>query len=160
LINDGDIQTLGQFIINELGNELIKQNHRATGNLIASLDYAVENRSGDLFSLIVTSLPYGGFVDRGRKAGGKKVPINVLVEWIKQKGIETNNKKILGIAFAIQNKIHKEGSPTKGRVKKYGKGVDFIDDTLKRINKEIERRIADIVFLPVEISINNLVKRI
>jgi hypothetical protein len=160
LINDGDIQTLGQFIINELGNELIKQNHRATGNLIASLDYAVENRSGDLFSLIVTSLPYGAYVDRGRKPKEKRVPINVLVEWIKQKGIETNNKKILGIAFAIQKKIYEEGSPTKDRVKKYGKGVDFIDDTLKRINKEIERRIADIVFLPVEISINNLVKRI
>ena len=159
MINDGDIQVLGQFIINELGQELIKQNHRATGNLIASLDYAVENR-GDLFSIIVTSLPYGGYVNRGRKAGGKKVPIQVLVEWIKQKGIATNNKKVLGIAFAIQNKIHKEGSPTKGRVRKFGKGVDFIDDTLERINKEIERRIAYIVFAPIEISIDNLVKRI
>jgi hypothetical protein len=159
LINEGDIQVLGQFIINELGKELIKQNHRATGNLIASLDYAVENR-GDLFSIIVTSLPYGENVNTGRRAGGKKVPIQVLVEWIKQKGIATNNKKVLGIAFAIQNKIHKEGSPTKARVRKYGKGVDFIDDTLERINDEITRRIADIVFAPIEISIDNLVKRI
>lgn len=159
MINDGDIEVLGQFIINELGKELIKQNHRATGNLIASLDYAIEHR-GDLFSIIVTSLPYGGFVNTGRRAGAKKVPIQVLVEWIKQKGIATNNKKVLGIAFAIQNKIHKEGSPTKNRVRKFGKGVDFIDDTLERINGEIEKRIADIVFAPIEISIDNLVKRI
>lgn len=159
MINDGDIEVLGQFIINELGKELIKQNHRATGNLIASLDYAIEHR-GDLFSIIVTSLPYGENVNTGRRAGGKKVPIQVLVEWIKQKGIATNNKKVVGIAFAIQRKIWKEGSPTKNRTRKFGKAVDFVDDTLDRINKQIERRIAEIVFAPIEISIDNLVKRI
>lgn len=159
MINDGDVEVLGQFIINELGKELIKQNHRATGNLIASLDYAIEHR-GDLFSIIVTSLPYGENVNTGRRAGGKKVPIQVLVEWIKQKGIATNNKKVLGIAFAIQTKIHQEGSPTKNRTRKFGKAVDFVDDTLDRINKQIERRIAEIVFAPIEISIDNLVKRI
>ena len=157
MVNDSDINELGQFIINELGKELIKQNHRATGKLIESLNYEVEHR-GDLFSLIITALNYGEWVNKGRRAGAKKVPIPVLVEWIREKGIATNNKKILGIAFAIREKIYQEGSPTNNRTRKYGKGTGFVDDTLDRINAEILRRMPDFLFKEVEKSIDNLVK--
>ena len=157
MVSDSDISELGQFIINELGAELIKQNHRATGKLIESLDYEIEHR-GDLFSLIVTAVGYAEYVNRGRRAKTTKVPIPVLVEWIRQKGIATNNKKILGIAFAIREKIYQEGSPTKNRTRKYGKGTGFVDDTLDRINAEILRRMPDFLFKEIEISIDNLVK--
>lgn len=157
MVNDGDIEVLGQFIINELGKELIKQNHRATGKLIESLDYTIEHK-GDLFSLIVTALNYGEYVNTGRRKGAKRVPIPVLVEWIRQKGIATNNQKILGIAFAIREKIYQEGSPTNNRTRKYGKGTGFVDDTLERINAEILRRMPDFLFKEIELSIDNLVK--
>jgi len=157
LISQSDIEHIGQFIINELGKELITQNHRATGKLIESLDYEVQNK-GDLFSIIVTSLKYGEYVNRGRKAKETKVPIPALVEWIREKGIATNNKKVLGIAFAIREKIYQEGSPTNNRTRKFGKGVDFIDDTLERINLELERRIRDVIFQPIIISMNDLTR--
>ena len=35
------LDEIGQFVINELGKELIKQDHKATGELIASLDYNI-----------------------------------------------------------------------------------------------------------------------
>lgn len=159
MISDADISDLGQFIIENLGTELIKQNHRATGKLIESLDYNVQY-GGAFITLNITMNDYGRWVNTGRRAGAKKIPVQVLVEWIKEKGIATNNKKILGIAFAIQNKIHKEGSPTKNRVSRFGKGVEFVDDTLIRIEAEIEKRITDAAAKTIEVEIDNLVKRI
>jgi len=156
LITDADISAVGQLIINELGKELIKQNHRATGNLISSLDYNVEHK-GDTLSISVSALGYAEYVNRGRKPKEDKVPIPALIEWIKQKGIETNNKKVVGIAFAIREKIYKEGSPTKGRVRKFGKATGFVDDTLARIDNEVFRRLNDLYFDQVNLSINNFI---
>ena len=159
MINNSDISIVGQFIINELGKELIKQNHRSTGKLIESLDYEVR-MGGDLFSIIISSLNYGQFVNTGRKPHSKKVPIPVLVEWIRQKGIATNNKKVLGIAFAIQKTIEKEGSPTRNRIAKHGKGVEFIDDTLDRINSELNILVFNLLQKRVDIALRNLVQKV
>lgn len=158
IISDADISDLGQFIINELGKELIKQNHRATGKLIESLDYDV-SRGSDITTLTITMNDYGRWVNTGRRKGAKKVPIPALVEWIKQKGIATNNKKVLGIAFAIQKTIEKQGIPTNNSRAK-GKRVEFVDDTIARITNEVERRITEASFKTIETEIDNLVKRI
>ncbi len=106
VISDSDLENIGQFIINELAKELIKQDHRATGKLISSLNYDTIQRSSSA-TLLINMEDYGKFVNTGRKRGAAKVPIDALVEWIKQKGIETNNKKVLGMAFAIQKTIQK-----------------------------------------------------
>ena len=158
VIRDRDIKTIGQFIINELASELIKQDHKATGKLISSLDYNVEE---SLLStdLLITMQDYGSYVNRGRKRGAAKVPIQALVEWIKQKGIETNNKKVLGMAFAIQKTIEKQGIPT-ANSRKRGKRTEFVDDTIKRIQSEVERRITEATFRQVDIIVDNFVARI
>lgn len=158
MINEKDIKELGQLIINELGKELIKQDHKATGNLISSLNYRVEN---SLLStdLIIEMNDYGTWVNLGRKKGAAKVPIKALVEWIKQKGIETNNKKVVGIAFAIQKTIEREGIPTTNS-RKRGKRVGFVDDVIDRLRLEIEQRITELASKEVEIIIDNFVERI
>ena len=157
MINEGDISVLGQFIINELGKELIKQNHRATGKLIGSLDYRVI-QSLQSTDLLIEMNNYGEYVNKGRQRGAKPVPIPALVEWIKQKGIETNNKKVLGIAFAIQKTIEKQGIPTNRRKQKYGKSTEFIDDTLARITLKINSMILNLLSKKVEAEIDNLLK--
>jgi len=158
VISDKNIKILGQFIINELATELIKQDHKATGKLISSLDYNIED---SLLStdLVVTMQDYGKYVNTGRKRGAAKVPIKALVEWIKQKGIETNNKKVLGMAFAIQKTIEKQGIPT-ANSRKRGKRTEFVDDTIKRIQAEVERRITDMAFREVNIIVDNFVTRV
>ena len=157
MIKDSDIAVLGQFIIDELGKELIKQNHRATGKLISSLDYRII-KSVEGTDLIVEMNDYGEWVNKGRRKGAKKVPIPALVEWIKQKGIATNNKKVLGIAFAIQKTIQKEGIPTNDSRAKFGKRVGFIDDTIIRITAEISRRLQSILFRTIELQLDNLLR--
>ena len=158
VISDKDIKILGQFIINELATELIKQDHKATGKLISSLDYNIED---SLLStdLVITMQNYGEYVNTGRKRGAAKVPIKALVEWIKQKGIETNNKKVLGMAFAIQKTIEKQGIPT-ANSRKRGKRTEFVDDTIKRIQAEVERRITEMAFREVNVLVDNFVTRV
>jgi len=158
VISDKDIKILGQFIINELATELIKQDHKATGKLISSLDYNIEN---SLLStdLVITMQDYGEYVNTGRKRGAAKVPIKALVEWIKQKGIETNNKKVLGMAFAIQKTIEKQGIPT-ANSRKRGKRTEFVDDTIKRIQAEVERRTTEMAFREVNVLVDNFVTRV
>ena len=51
MFRDEDIDELGQFIINELAKELIKQDHNATGKLISSLDFNTSIGAGT-FSLL------------------------------------------------------------------------------------------------------------
>lgn len=158
IVNDRDLNDVGQFIAAELAKELIKQDHSATGKLIASLDWNIINSAVGTV-LQVTMNDYGKYVNTGRKRGARKVPVDVLVEWVKQKGIATNNKKAVGIAFAIQKTIEKEGIPTVNS-RKRGKRIEFIDDTLMRINNEVTRRLTEAAGKTIEIEVANLVKRI
>ena len=151
-IQDG-LANIGQFVIEELAKEIIKQDHSNTGKLIESLDYKVVNNVVEIFMN-----DYGRYVNTGRKRGAKKVPISALVEWIKQRGIESNNKKAVGIAFAIQKTIERQGSPTTNSRKK-GKRVEFVDDTIERIEGIIEQRVADLYEKEIEIQLDNLVRR-
>jgi hypothetical protein len=156
LFRDEDIDELGQFIINELAKELIKQDHNATGKLISSLDFNTSIGAGT-FSLLVVGKDYGKWVNTGRKKGAAKVPIQALVEWIKVKGIETNNKKVLGMAFAIQKTIQKEGIPTRNS-RKRGKRTGFVDDTIIRIQQILDKKVLDMASKVIELEIDNLVK--
>ena len=157
MLKQAELNEIGQYAIEELGKELIKQQHQNTGKLIASLDYyLVQQQQSD--SIIVTMFDYGQFVNTGRKRGAAKVPIQALVEWIMQKGIETNNKKAIGIAFAIQKTIYKEGSPTNNS-KRSGKKVEFVEDVIDRMNQKVYQMIELAAMRTLQISIDNLVKR-
>lgn len=62
----------------------------------------------DIFTLIAND--YMKWVDRGRRIGARKVPIEPLIKWMKQKGITPKGKQTYnGLAFAIQNGIYKSG---------------------------------------------------
>ena len=143
-----DFKKVGKLIIASLQKELLGQGHKATGNLINSF----EQRAIELPNSIVIEIlmdEYGIYVNEGRKTGGKKVPINVLVEWIERKAIASGDKEVKSIAFAIQNTIHKEGIPTKGSFKFSNNGrrkgfIDFvIDNELDGVYNELEQQVFE-----------------
>ena len=90
--------------------ELALQGHNATGTLINSITTNVLSapNASILFGEFVY---YGRFVDLG-KTGARRVPIDALIKWIKQKGFESVAKKIRGMAFAIQKTIFEKGIST------------------------------------------------
>ena len=143
-----DYKKVGKLIIASLQKELIGQGHKATGDLINSF----EQRVIDLPNrIIIGSLmnEYGIYVNEGREIGAKKVPISVL-----QKAIASGDKEVKNIAFAIQQVIFAEGSPTDGSSRKGTKGsfefsnngrrkgfIDFvIDNELDEVYNELEQQ--------------------
>ena len=143
-----DFKKVGKLIIASLQKELLGQGHKATGNLINSFEQRVIELPNSIVIEILMD-EYGIYVNEGRKTGGKKVPISVLVEWIERKAIASGDKDVKSLAFAIQNTIHKEGIPTKGSFKFSNNGrrkgfIDFvIDNELDDVYNELEKQVFE-----------------
>ena len=143
-----DFNKVGKLIIASLQKELIQQGHDATGNLINSFEQRVIEVPNSIVLEILMD-EYGIYVNEGRKTGGKKVPINVLVDWIERRAIVNGDKEVKSLAFAIQQTINKEGIPTKGSFKFSNNGrrkgfIDFvIDNKLDNAIKELEEQVFE-----------------
>ena len=143
-----DFNKVGKLIIASLQKELIEQGHQASGNLVNSFEQRVIEVPNSIVLEILMD-EYGIYVNEGRKTGGKKVPINVLVDWIERKAIVNGDKEVKSLAFAIQQTIHKEGIPTKGSFKFSNNGrrkgfIDFvIDNKLDNAISELEEQVFE-----------------
>ena len=154
-----DFKKVGKLIIASLQKELIEQGHKATGNLVNSFEQRVIEVPNSIVIDILMD-EYGIYVNEGRKSGGKKVPINVLVEWIERKAIVNGDKEVKSLAFAIQQTIHKEGSPTAGSFKfsKNGRRKGFIDFVIDNELDEVFNELEQQVFQGYDESIAIMVK--
>lgn len=103
-----ELEQLGELLVNDMSNYLIESGKLSTGNLVKSLKHKIEDSAAGI-ELNIYGTDYAKWVDRGRKKGGKKVPISALLKWVEQKGIATGDKKLRQIAFAIQTNIWKNG---------------------------------------------------
>lgn len=143
-----DYKKIAKLIISSLQKELIAQGHQATGNLVNSFEERVIELP-DSMVLEILMDDYGTYVNSGRKSGGKKVPINVLVEWIERRGIASGDKEVKNAAFAIQQKIYQEGTPTSGSFRFSNNGrrkgfIDFvIDNELGEAFAELEKEVFE-----------------
>jgi len=139
---------IGNFIIRALQMELIEQGHKATGNLVNSFEQRVLELPNSLVLEILMD-DYGTYVDTGRRPNAKKVPIDVLINWIERKAIVNGDKEVKSLAFAIQQTIYKEGSPTKGSFRFSNNGrrkgfIDFvIENKLNYVFTELEKQVFE-----------------
>lgn len=101
------------------------------------------------FEIIGKSLFYGQFVERGRKAGGKRVPLNVLLQWVKARGLASGNKEISKIAWAVQTSIHKKGI----------KAAPFVSDTLKEQQAHIRTQLMMAFENIIQINVIDMVRK-
>lgn len=134
--------------------ELQRQGHRATGDLINSLDVVTEQISGAV-SIVGRYVYYGRFVDTGRNAGLKGVPIDALIAWIRVKNIDLMGNSEKSVAFAIMNAIKKHGIPTNRDMSKRR----FMSGTLERMETQIFDRITEAYGRAVEKEIVNLIEQ-
>ena len=151
-----DFKKVGKLIIASLQKELIEQGHQATGNLVNSFEQRVIEVPNSIVIEILMD-EYGIYVNEGRAKKKKKVPISALVKWIEQKAIVNGDKKVKSLAFAIQQVIWAEGSPTDGSSRDGTKGsfeftnngrrkgfIDFvIDNELNEVYNELEQQVFE-----------------
>jgi hypothetical protein len=101
-------------------NEILKANGDAFVKVIQNGLSSIGLKNSKLYNsvesevnngvLTIQMYDYAMYVISGRKAGVKKVPISVLISWIKQKGIQpSEGQSVNSLAFAIQTSIYKNG---------------------------------------------------
>jgi hypothetical protein len=154
-------QELTTYLEKALKSELVAQKHNASGELINSIKVA-EKVFSDHILIEGRSVFYGKFVDSGRKSGVKRVPIFALEQWVKQVGIEQDEKKARQIAFAIQANIYKKGIPSKpydnwsagNSIKRIG----FVSETLSSNEDRIMQLISKIMFSKFESEFKTTIK--
>ena len=148
---------IGDKLLIEFTKELISQGHKGTGALIDSLEYKVVI-DGDNIILEIYCEQYGLAIDKGRRKQTRRVPVDALIEWLKVKGIGSTDKDIRSIAFAIQETIFKEGSPTKNAARA-GKRTGWLTDTLNKEEQNIIFLLEQALGKDLNISIENEAKK-
>lgn len=144
-------QEIGTWLVELLADELEKQGHRASGNLINSIRFQVQNLLNEI-EIEFSFNKYGIFQDRGIKAknipfgkGGGRTSrfIAALIAWVKLKKFTSGlDKDVKSAAFAIAKKMKKEGMPTKGafRFSKNGRRIGWLTHTVNKNEKAIFNR--------------------
>ena len=122
---DDKIYPYGNPKVRGVGNKV------ASGNLYNSLSVQVKDTEEGLV-LEISYLDYLKNVNFGRRKGKKKVPLQSLLKWIKEKGVKGRNKKgkfikDTSFAFAIQQNIFKYGIRP---ANVFDKAYDSLEDIL------------------------------
>ena len=158
LLTRDDLDRLGRFLVIMLSAELERQKHIATGQLDKSLEHKVV-RNADGWSLEIYAEEHALYVNRGRRPGGRKVPIGALMDWIVTKGLASGDKEIKSMAFAIQTNIFKYGIPTRRGRQIAARRTQFIDLTLDRFTEKIFTDIEEAVFKHAQHEIDTTIER-
>ena len=136
------LKDISNIVISALVEEIKLQGHNDTGKLINSFE-SNETETGKKATIEILFFNYGTFLNYGRKPGSY-VPFAVLFDWVKRR-LRLSGVQARSATFAINQKIFKEGIPTRGALKysSTGKRTQFIDDALKRKDKEITEAINE-----------------
>lgn len=137
---------IATFLKADIKQQLLDDGHRATGELIESIETVVA-KGLNVFTIEGYMGKQGLFIINGRKAGAKGVPIDALVKWIENKGFSDGARDTKGIAFAIQKTIIKEGIEPD----------DFIGKVFEKDKDLISKKINDAAYNALNVSLTNLI---
>jgi len=141
---------VGGFIVEIFKAEIKANNKVATGNLLDSIEYEVKFTPA-LIEVNVFGANYFKYIVTGRKAGrpsgGDGSFLRNLIQWVKAKGLETDNKRVVSAAYAIREAIFKRGIPPVDLLKFAEQEIEkkVTADLLEAINKDFERILDDII---------------
>ena len=156
------MQRLAKYLEQKIKIELLQQQHNASGGLYKSIHVDVVS-AGESIGIIGYQDSIGKFVDSGRRKGAAKVPIFALEQWIRTKGIATDDKEVKGIAFAIQKSIERKGIPSKPyKVWTQGnslKRTGFLTDTLDKEIDHVKSEINTAMRTNINLLLENIARK-
>lgn len=147
---------LGSQLKVELQKEILLQKHKASGTLIDSLEMRLTEQPN---KLILDELHefYGDYVDRGRRAKERKVPIDALEKWVRLKGFAPGQER--NVAFAIQKKIFEEGIPTNESQTLAPRRLNWLTGTIERNTDRIETALEAAITLQLNVIVDDILKK-
>jgi len=138
---------IAKFLLIATQRTLKEKGKDASGELIKTIEVVVREQVGSII-IQESHVFYGDFVDKGRKKGVKRVPIDALEDWIRAKKFSIAVDKIRGTAFAIQANIFKFGI----------KPTNWIDETVKRTDAKVVQMVEKAASENLEIIIDEIFK--
>lgn len=173
-LTDKALQDLGNLFVKMLKEKIASRQYpygnpeaKGVGNKIASgflydslKATIVPSSKDEPATLQITYADYFKYVNRGRRMGVKRVPIDNLLEWIKIKKLKGRDKKgrfikNISFAFAIQTNIFKYGIRPTGL---YDKALDSIEELFDNPPEEIQEEIEKL-YVAIEGDINNFIEK-
>jgi len=134
-VND-KLNDLGRLLVEIFKAQIRAQNKVASGNLLDSVEYQVEI-GGNFSAVKVFAADYFRYIVEGRKAGypsgGDGSFLRNLIEWVRVRGLESDDKAIRSAAYAIRESIFKNGIPP----------VDLLAFAQKEIEREVDQQFTE-----------------
>lgn len=168
---DSDIARVARFLVDTIGENLVRQGHKRTGKLLNSIEFVVVNNFRELgFDIYMEH--YGAIVDKGVPAnripftigsGAKKSKyIDALIRWAKTFTFITSHKEAKSFAFAVAMKHKKEGMPTSGSYafSDTGDRTEFFTGVIEAKELIVEEMLLDIIGREIEIVLDDIVNDI
>jgi len=112
--------------------------------------------------LTITSQPnkvsLEGYTYLAGRSAGKQPPVQNILDWVKQKGIQPNEGTQTGLAWAIAKKIAKEGTDRQSSLKIYEEVItpQRIDDIIKKVTQFNIGLFVDTITSELTILENNI----
>lgn len=137
---------IGQMYAAQIRYEFEQQGHRLSEKTWQSIKPVISFDGSDGM-LTIEGEQHLVWLNKGRKKGRKKVPIDALLSWMRRRNFPERGKEARKVAFAIQAAIHREGIPTAGsyRFSKNDKRKGFIDDAAKEIEPRSAKKIEAVL---------------
>ena len=132
------LEDIGSDLVNGIKGELQRQGHNNTGRLSDSIRFEIEEFGGNMSLLVISDIT----PNSSKRANSK------------------NAKRAL--AFAIAKEMMKDGSPTRGAFKfsSNKKRRGFVNRPFGSRKKVIERKIVDGMSVEIDISMDQIVKKV
>ena len=132
-------QAFGDELKKNLIQELRRTKAIASGDLLKSIQFDVKPTDDGGAIVTLNGNDYITYVDKGRKPG-RYAPTSALKQWIKTKGIATDDAKVTAVAFAINNKIKRQGiKPRPVLERAYSNGLPMYDKIIDdNLNKDLD----------------------
>lgn len=163
-------ETIGEYLVLKLGQELRDQGHNLTGALISSLEYKVRataltvtvdflsNNYGEYLNAGVPAsrIPY---TPGGTRRGGSSKYIGALIRYVERR-MGLRGREAVGVAFAIARAHKREGMPTRAsyRFSRNNRRTGWVDAVLKQESVQVDEMVQDFVGRQLEILITEFVK--
>jgi hypothetical protein len=130
-----ELNIVGAFMANILIAEIVAKGKVASGNLRDSVEYQIA-RTENSYQVDLLADRYINNVSDGRKKGypngGDGSFLKALIEWVKIKSIESDDKKAKAAAWAIREAIFKRGIPA----------TNIIEFAIEQIDRQIDEMVT------------------
>lgn len=145
-------QEAAKYLEQQLVNKLIAQDKVVTSELANSIKVEIKEETSS-WKMIGSNVFYGNVQDKGLPSG-VWVPIEALIDWVRDKKINLVGITETSFAYAVQRKIYKKGTPTDGNSSK----KRWIGSTLEEEADNLRRMISKAIGLEVQLMVANMIE--